>query len=82
MAFRTTVALGAALLCGTASAALAASAYGPAEIADCVANSEAPGRSVGARDLDAMGMTEYDVKVGRCMQHLDRLYGRQPRPAR
>jgi hypothetical protein len=29
-----------------------------------------------------MATTEYDIKVGRCMQHLFRRYERQPRPAR
>ena len=70
--------------------------YGtPAQQQQCVANMEASlhGRSVlGSRDtpeyiqdrgnLDSMGMTEYDVLVGRCMTKLyhqyTRLHGGQP----
>jgi hypothetical protein len=80
MAFLTKVALGVAIMVGTASAVPAASPYGGADLADCVANSPPPSQS---RDqLDAMATTEYDIKVGRCMQHLFRRYERQPRPAR
>jgi hypothetical protein len=56
------------------SVAAAASPYGPAEIADCVARM-GPHSSSGG-DLDSMGLTEYDVKVGRCLRQLDRLHRR------
>jgi hypothetical protein len=59
-----------------ASAASAATPYGPAEIADCVARSGSYGGSGG--DLDSMGLTEYDLKVGRCIRRLDRFHRRGP----
>jgi hypothetical protein len=73
-----------------ARGALPTEPYGtPAEQQQCVANMEAAlgGRSIlGSRDtseyvqdrgnLDSMGLTEYDVMVGRCM---DRLYHRYTR---
>ena len=62
-------------IAAAASAASAASSYGPAEIADCVARSGSYS-SHGGADLDSMGLTEYDVKVGRCMRQLDRLHRR------
>jgi len=97
MAMKTKVALCVAIILGTVSSALAASPPQgtPAQQQQCVANMEASlhGRSVlGSRDtpeyiqdrgnLDSMGMTEYDVLVGRCMTKLyhqyTRLHGGQP----
>jgi hypothetical protein len=97
MAIKRKVALCLAIILGTASPSLAAGApYGtPAQQQQCVANMEASlhGRSVlGSRDtseyiqdrgnLDSMGMTEYDVMVGRCMDQLyhqyTRVHGGQP----
>ena len=90
MAVTLRVALCAAMIFCTASAALARGSapdlpYGtPAQQQQCVANMEAGlhGQSIlGSRDtseyiqdrgnLDSVGMTEYDVMVGRCM---DRIY--------
>jgi len=88
---RTKVALGVAVILGSASAALAASPPQgtPAQQQQCVANMEASlhGRSVlGSRDtsiyiqslggVDNMGMTEYDIMVGRCMAQLYRQHAR------
>jgi hypothetical protein len=71
-----------------ARGALPTEPYGtPAEQQQCVANMEAGlgGRSIlGSRDtseyiqdrgnLDSMGLTEYDVMVGRCMNQLYHRY--------
>jgi len=98
---RTKIALSVAVILGTVSSALAASPPQgtPAQQQRCVANMEASlhGRSVlGSRDtaiyiqslggIDNMGVTEYDIMVGRCMTQLyhqyTRLHAGQPRRSR
>jgi hypothetical protein len=56
----------AAIVLGTASSAAAAGPNGSAELAQCIANLQASGRSFGG-DPDTTGMTAYDSMVGRCM---------------
>lgn len=76
MAVKTKVALGVAIILGTASVAGAVSPYGsPGELQECLANMGTPGRSAGPGNLDEMGITEFDVMVGRCMALINR-----PRP--
>jgi hypothetical protein len=82
MAVKTTLALGVAIILGTAAAALAASPYGsPGELQQCVAKMAPSGRSAGPGDLDDLGVTEFDVMVGRCLSLINRPRppGRQPR---
>ena len=62
-----------------AGAAAAATPYDPAELRQCVANMDVSAGGIGSRDLDAMAPTEYEVRLGRCMNQLERLYRRQPR---
>ena len=78
MAVKTKLALGVAIILGTASAAPAASPYGgPDEVQQCLARMAASGPG----DLEEMAMTEFDVMVGRCMSLINRPRppGRQPR---
>ena len=75
-AFVTTqVVLCAAFIVGATSAAPAANSYGSsAEIQRCVDNFKSSGRYHGGGD-DDMGVTEYDVMVGRCMTSFYRQRG-------
>ena len=79
MAVQTKVALGAAIMLAAASAVQAADPYSPAELHQCVANMDVSELGIVSRDLDAMAPTEYEARLGRCMNHLERLYRRHPR---
>jgi hypothetical protein len=83
MAIKMRRAIGVAIILAAASAgasaAVAATPYDPAELRQCVANMDVSAGGIGSRDLDAMAPTEYEVRLGRCMNHLERLYRRQPR---
>ena len=68
-----------AIVLGTASTAVAAGPNGSTdELRKCVANLQASGRHFGG-DPDTSGLTEYNVIVGRCLQQLYRMQGRQAR---
>ena len=56
----------AAIILGSASAVPAASPNANADLQQCVANLQASGRGFVTGDLDSLGVTEYDVMVGRC----------------
>ena len=68
------------ILLGAASPALAQGPYeNPAELRECVVSSGAQLGVVTTRDLDAMAVTDYEARVPRCLRHLYRMHGRQPR---
>ena len=67
-----------AIILGTASTAVAAGPNGSTdELRKCIANLQTSGRSFGG-DPES-GFTEYDAMVGRCLEQLYRMHGRQAR---
>jgi len=76
--FGLAITLGATL--GAAWPALAQGPYeNPAELRECVVNSGPRLGVVITRDLDAMAVTDYEARMSRCLRHLYRVHGRQPR---
>jgi hypothetical protein len=74
---KTTLILGVAITIGAASSALAAGPSGSdAELRQCIARMDGSGFG---SDPDDAGTTAYDVVVGRCLEQLYRLHGRQTR---
>ena len=74
-------AMSVAIILGAASAASAAAPNGSAtDLQQCVAGLQASGRSFGVDP--EMGVTEYDVMVGRCTGRLYRQQGSQRRQSR